>query len=219
MWINIDCQWRAVWNTNLQGRCKGRKLSSLYLQIFIVKKQHLAYSFIVQAESLSGSRCLSNLRFSTDTLHLLKHFKSCSYSAQHGMDVESKYKKRALPKANGNWTAKALIIWQWVKVLSYSCKTTKFNWNPKMCSNRIMCGKFRMPFFLNFFVSFKVGWKWVEINAGPQRCCVRCACLIQAFYKHIPPQETYTYTLLYCTSPHVQQHSSINSKSKTAKYT
>lgn len=215
MWINIICQWCAVWNTKLQRRCKGRKLSSLYLQIFIIKKQHLAYSFIVQAESLSWSRRLSNLRFSTDTQHLLKHLQLfCTF----WYGCRKQIQKRALPKANGNWAAKAWIICQWVKVLSYSCKTTKFNWNPKICSNRTMCGKFRI-FFFYIFVYFKgsmeLGWNQRRTTEVLRQVCLSHSGLLQA---HSSKGNTHIYiTVLYI--PHVQQHSSINSKSKTAKYT
>lgn len=159
-------------------------------QAFIYRylsSKNTLHILLLYKQSLSGSRRLSNLRVSTDTQHWFKHFKSCSSSAQHGMDVESKYKKRALPEANGNWTAKALIIWQWVKVLSYSCKTTKFNWIPKMCSNRTMCGKFRMSFFKLFYFKgrMELGWNQRRTTQVLRQVCLSHSSLFLLQRKHI----------------------------------
>lgn len=182
---NKHCQWHAVWNTKLQGRCKGRKLSSLYLQIFIVKK-HLAYSFIVQAVTFWKSAPVEPSRQHRYAA-LIQTFQKLQLFCTAWYDVESKYKKRALPEANGNWTAKALIIWQWVKVLSYSCKTTKFNWIPKMCSNRTMCGKFRMSFFKLFYFKgrMELGWNQRRTTQVLRQVCLSHSSLFLLQRKHI----------------------------------
>lgn len=184
VWINIIRQWRAVWNTQLQERCKGRKLSSLYLQLFIIQKnpktQHLAYSVVVQAELPSGSRRLSNLRFSTDAA-LIQTFQElqllCPAWDGCGKPIPN------MPFHSRDWTADASTNRRWVKVLPCSCKTTKFNWKPKMCSNRIVCVQdvlLETFFFDSFERRDGTGLKSTQDPGGAAQVCLSHSSLLQA---------------------------------------
>lgn len=157
MWINTSCQWCSFWglewNRKFGGRCKGKKLSSLYLQIFIIVKKtqkHLAYFFLLFKRSH-----LLEVGVSVAPRLQHRHAESISTFQQMQLFCAARYgcrrqiQKQALPEATGEPTIKALITRQWVKV-PFQCKTTKFNSNTKMCSNRMMCGDFRRSFFKQF---------------------------------------------------------------------
>lgn len=65
-----------------------------------------------------------------------------------------------------------------------------------MCSDRVTCGDLRASFFKRFIL--KVGWNWVEINAGPEvlhQVCLSHSSLLQA---HSSKGNVHIY-IKYCT--------------------
>lgn len=88
VWINITRQWRAVWNTQVRERCKGRKLSSLYLQLSSKKTQNTTPCIFCCRSS--GATFWKSASVEPSLPHRRSIDSNISgVASQRGMDVES----------------------------------------------------------------------------------------------------------------------------------